>query len=104
MSWRPYRRAMSESPQRGSAIFPKSSYLMAERNLPAPWAGQRQALKGGVAQTQRVDDHADRAEAHGGACDHRIEQQTESRVEDTGGDRYGERVEDERKEQILTDV
>ena len=48
-----------------------------------------------VPQAQRIRDHRNRAERHGGAGDNRAEQQAEERVEHAGGDRHAQRVVDE---------
>ena len=61
-------------------------------------------LEGDAAQAERVADDADGAHAHRSTRDHRVQQQTESRIEDPGGDRYRERVEHEREEQVLPNV
>src|SRR5690606_11342261 len=47
------------------------------------------------AQPERIGDDRDRREAHRCGGDHRIQEQSEERIEDAGRDRYAERVVDE---------
>jgi len=46
---------------------------------------------------ERVADHRYRRQAHGQRSDHRTQQQSERRVEQSGGDRHTQRVVQERK-------
>src|ERR1700730_3050699 len=80
-------------------------------NLPAP-AGSYSvnilmiltSIDGGIAQPERVADHADRGKRHRGGRDDRRQKKAESRVENTGGDRDSRGIVDKGKEQILPDV
>src|SRR5712692_9772787 len=55
-------------------------------------------------KTQSVGNHRYRAEAHGGAGNHRVEHHTPHRVEHAGSDRDAECVVGKGEEKILTDV
>src|SRR5258708_2381118 len=57
-----------------------------------------------AAQTKRVADDRNRAEAHGGRREHGIEQEAERGIENAGGDGNPERVVHEGEEQVLLDV
>src|SRR5579872_263366 len=65
---------------------------------------ERARLQLGVPQTQRIGDHGDGAEAHGGGGEDRAEEDAEERVQNAGCDGHSERVVDEGEEKILADV
>jgi hypothetical protein len=55
-------------------------------------------------QSQRIGDHRDGAEAHGGRSDHRVQEQSEGWEQHTRGKWDPDRVVDESEEQIFADV
>jgi len=61
-------------------------------------------LEGDAAQAERIANDTDGADAHRGTRDHRVEQQTECRIKDPGGDWYRQRVEYKGEEEVLSDV
>src|SRR5258708_692146 len=65
---------------------------------------QRARLKFEIAEAESVGDDRDRAEAHGGAGEHRAEQPAENGIEYAGGDGDAESVVKKSEEQILFDV
>ena len=49
------------------------------------------------AQTKRIHDYRNRAEAHRGTGNHRAQEQTKERIKHAGGDGHAERVVDKRE-------
>src|SRR6266403_2074674 len=62
------------------------------------------ALKRDFAESQRVGDDGDGAEAHRGTGEHGTEQQAEGWIEDACGDGDADDVVEEREEKVLLDV
>ena len=56
------------------------------------------------AEPQGIPDYRDRTEAHGGGSDHRAQQQTECRIEQTGSERDAKSIIDEGEKQVLPDI
>src|SRR6267142_3093393 len=66
--------------------------------------GPRVRLQRQASQSQSVPDHRHRRDAHGGAGQHRAQQDAGDGIEDSRRDRHGQDVVDEREEQVLADV
>src|SRR3989442_6957368 len=68
------------------------------------WMRRRSHLQGRFAEAQGVGDDGGRAEAHGGAGQHRTEQPTKKRIEDASGDGNPNYVVKKSPGEILLDV
>src|SRR6266567_7542349 len=75
-----------------------------EANTGLPRAPTRRRSQFDRSQPQCVCDHRNGAEAHGGARDHRAEENSEEGTERAGGDGHAERVVDKREKEILPDI
>src|SRR5580704_18085188 len=57
-----------------------------------------------VAQTQRITNDRDRAQTHRSSRNHRIQQESECRIQHPSRDRNPNRIVEEGKKQILPDI